>query len=323
MYAAASVRSRALLALSIALTAAATATAAETDRWAAGRQLFTTAYAAAESGAPESHEGDSKALREYPLYPYLQRARIARQLDGAADAWGPGDDAARKFLRRHAAEPVADDLSALWLHSLARRRLWSAFVQHYDAAAADTALACEWLQAQIALDDTAELAPIVAARWLTAERLPPECEPPFEWLRNEGQLSDAMTAQRARMLLENGQTGFARVVVRRLPAALAAPLVQWADLLERPKATIDALLADRDLLRRTPSAALQAGWSKLARDDPSAALQRFEPLFAAIEPNARDRSRYSLALAFGLAWDRRAEDALDAFESVDASDLDD
>ena len=94
-------RYRVLSGLLLALLVASASAADDTDRWAEGRQLFTTAYAAAESGAPAPHGGDPRALQKYPLYPYLQRMRIARGLNGVGDKWTPTDDAARKFLDRH------------------------------------------------------------------------------------------------------------------------------------------------------------------------------------------------------------------------------
>ncbi len=313
---------RVLTAVSVSLIAAA-ASAEQNDQWADARQLFTTAYAAADAGTGAPQRGDPKALREYPLYPYLQRIRIARSLDGAPDAWSSVDDAARKFLDHHADEPVAADLRTVWLRSLAERAQWRAFVRAYDASVADTALACDLLQARIALNETGGLVKLVVDRWLTAERLPPECEPAFQWLREQGELSDELTAERVKLLLDNGQTGFARIVARRLPEAMASPLLQWAELVEHPQRSIDALLADGRVANRTDENALLAGWAKLARDNPPAALERFQPLVDARQPDTGRLSQYALALALGLAWDRRAGEALNAFAAVDPADLDD
>lgn len=316
-------RYRVLTGLLLALFVASASAADDTDRWAESRQLFTTAYAAAQSGAPASHGGDPRALQKYPLYPYLQRMRIARRLDDVGDKWTPTDDAARKFLDRHADEPVADDLRNVWLGSLARRSQWQAFVEHYAPSTADPVLGCQLLQAHIALADTPDLAQMITDRWLTAERLPPECEPAFQWLRDRGGLSDTLTEQRVKLLLANGQTAFARVIARRLPDSVSAPLLQWADLLEHPQRSIDALLADPSLAESAEPDALLAGWAKLARDDPPAALERFAPLVEATRADAPTQSRYALALALGLAWDRRAPEALRAFAAVNDADLDD
>jgi peptidoglycan lytic transglycosylase len=319
---AAVMRCRGWIGAVLALYAAAAA-ADEADRWAEARKLFTAAYAAAEAGVVAPRDGDPKALRQYPLYPYLQRARIARGLDEVGERWTPVDDAARKFLDRHTTEPVAEDLKALWLGTLASRAQWKAFVAHYDPAATDPVLGCDLLRARIALGRTADLVPLALDRWLTGERLPAECEPVFQWLRDRGDLPNELIAERAKLLLANGQTAFARVIARRLPQQSAAPLLQWAELLEDPQEGIDALLGDAALAEQAMPEALLAAWSKLARDNPPAAIERFTQFTAVTHPDAKTKSQYALALALGLAWDRRATEALHVFATVDTADLDD
>jgi soluble lytic murein transglycosylase len=110
------------------------------------------------------------------------------------------------------------------------------------------------------------------------------------------------------------------VIARRLPDSTAAPLLQWADLIERPLASIDALLAAPD--KQTRREALLDGWSRLARDNPAAALERYAPLVKAFDLRGDDKSRAALALALGLAWDRRPE-ALEYFKRVAKKDVDD
>jgi soluble lytic murein transglycosylase len=64
------------------------------------------------------------------------------------------------------------------------------------------------------------------------------------------------------------------------------------------------------------------GWSRLARDNPEAALGLYDLLVSAEGLDPESASPYALALAFGLAWDRRSE-ALDYFARVSAGDMDD
>src|SRR5690606_32539457 len=128
------------------------------------------------------------------------------------------------------------------------------------------------------------------------------CEPVFQWLRNEGLLGDDLLEQRVRLLLENGQASFARVIASRLPDERAAPWLRWAALLERPVTTLDQLLASPAEL---PAAALLSGWQGIARDRPADALERFAALVDAFDLDAEHASRAALWLALGLAWDRR------------------
>ncbi|MDH3315751.1 MAG: lytic transglycosylase domain-containing protein [Gammaproteobacteria bacterium] len=283
------------------------------------RREFTAAYEAAASRTAAAVPTDSLALQAYVLYPYLQAARIEHAVARTSDSWSTLDERAQQFLSAHGAEPVARGVRRTWLASLGRRAQWQAFLDHYDAAAATVVLECQFFNARIARADVVGLAPAIIERWLSPHRLPGECEPAFQWLRAEGSLSDELIVQRATLLLDSGQTAFARVILRRLPADAAAPLLARAELIENPAGTIDAWLASP--ARNMDYDAILDGWTRLARNDPGAALERFVPL-AARAPDAERASRLALALALGLAWDRRSE-ALEYFARVAPAQLDD
>jgi soluble lytic murein transglycosylase len=288
------------------------------DPFGAVRAEFLEALNGARADAGAAQDG--RALRAYALYPYLEAARIERALAAARSAPDAADARAAEFLDRHAAEPVTRELESAWLASLARREAWRAFLERYDPEAADEALRCRAFQARIALDRTAGIAPEIIETWLTGRQLPLECEPVFQWLRAQGLLTDELIEQRVVLLLENGQAAFARVIARRLPEAVAAPLLRWAALIETPERSIDALIEAPDAPVRW--AALSSGWSRFSRDEPGAALARYEPLIAGLGLDAAQASKLALALALGLAWDRRPE-ALEYFERVADDDLDD
>jgi len=289
------------------------------DPFAGARQVFLLAYAAVEAGAPLPSAIDPEALRAYPLYPYLERARLTHALGRAQSDSSTVDDDVRAFLAEHAGEPVSTDLRRAWLASLASRQKWETFLASFEPAVADAEVRCDRARAKVALD--AEDATRTAIElWLAPQRLPTECEAVFDWLRARGALTDDLVEQRARALLANGQAPFARTIARDLPAARAAPLQQWADLLEKPEPTIDALLQDPANLR-VGDGALLAGWTKLARSAPLAAQARYEQVAALV--GSERAGDYALALAFGLAWDRRAPEALAAFAKLPAQRLDD
>ena len=289
------------------------------DSFAGARQIFLLAYAAIEAGAPLPSAIDPTALRDYPLYPYLERARLQHALGRTQPDSSAIDEDVRAFLAEHAGEPVATDLRRAWLTSLASREQWQAFLESFDPAVADAELRCDRARAKAALDaDDATRAAIEL--WLAPQRLPAECEPVFDWLRARGVLTDELVEQRVRALLANGQAAFARTIARDLPAPRAAPLQQWADFLEKPEPTIDAYLQD-PANRRAGDAALLAGWTKLARGAPLDARERYEQVAALVGPERVDD--YALALALGLAWDRRAPEALAAFAKLPSQRLDD
>jgi soluble lytic murein transglycosylase len=218
----------------------------------AARTLFRQAYGQVVDGAPTTDTADSPALRAYILYPYLQAARLARRLREAGPRVTASlDDETEVFLKAHAGQPVAQPLRRQWLAVLAGRSDWPRFLDHPVGAADDQALRCLGFNARIALDRLAGLEAEVVEAWLTPRSLP-DCEQAFEWLRGTGTLTDALVEQRIRLALEAGNAAFARQFLPRLPAERAAPLQQWAALLEEPRRRLDALIAS-PLLRRMGS----------------------------------------------------------------------
>jgi soluble lytic murein transglycosylase len=297
--------------------AAALAASADTQAGdAAVREQFRAAYTAAAVGF-DVGAGDDDALRAYVLYPYLRAMRLERSLARAQGAWQDVDVATAEFLAETGRVPVALDLRRAWLASLARRMSWDAFLEHYDAAAATPALECQSLDARIARGATAALVADIRARWLTGSRQPPECEPVFQWLREQGELPADLVARRVELLLDNGQASFARVVAARLPAEAAAPLLERARFIESPARMLDAFMNEPS--RDVPGAVVLEAWSRLARNAPEDAEPRYEALAERLR--REDALELAQPLAKGFAWDRRPE-ALDYFARVPAGTLD-
>lgn len=269
---------------------------------------------------PEANPQDSPALQGYVLYPYLQAARLQQALQASGtNVSRTLDEQIGAFLRAREGEPVAQDLRLAWLASLATRNAWTQFLAFHKPTSDGLALRCHGYSARIALGLETDLAGQIAETWLTPRSLQ-ECDRAFTWLDGRGGLTPARIEQRARKALEAGNADFARQMIARLPPEQAAPLLQWAALLENPQREIDALIASpkKDI---TP-AALLAGWTRLARANRPAARQRFEPLAHALGLDRRAASPLALALALALSWDRDP-DARRFFARVDAADFDD
>ncbi len=284
------------------------------------RDEFLHAYA-----QPGTLGTDSDALQAYPLYSYLVSKRIQHVLEQTAEIPAPGDEQARAFLQAHEFEPVGRDLRATWLRSLARRQDWVTYIKEYRRETADAPLRCYFLQARIAQQRPdapmdPEISTDLLAQWLAPRQLPQECEPVFGWARQNGIVREEHIEQRLRLLLENDQGEFARMIAAQLPAERAAPFLQWADLLQRPEREIDALIAAQG--KPVDPAALLAGWTKLARRNSRSALARYDRLLAARPPEGGDASAFALPLALSLAWDREPQ-ALSYFARVSAEKLDD
>jgi len=146
---------------------------------------------------------------------------------------------------------------------------------------------------------------------------PAQCGPAFAWLRAAGLPSPCAVERRARALLATGNTGEPRQLAAELPVEQAAPLLQWAALIEQPARPFDALIANP--AQPAEAAALLDGWSRLARKDPDGAIARYDALTAArglrdppaTAPGAASATSpaapYAAALGLGLALSRRPD----------------
>jgi soluble lytic murein transglycosylase len=292
--------------------------AAAHDPYEKVRETFRQAYEDIDAPSAKPH-ADSEALRDYPLYPYLQAARIRRALADAGDELGSVDQRAQTFITYYENEPVGRNLRRLWLASLAERGKWQQFLEQYRDDLADDALECQSFTARIELGRTDDLAQLVARRWLTPRSLP-DCERAFDWLRAQNALTPELIEQRARMALKEANTGFAKEIAAFLPPDRAAPLLQWARLLDDSQRQIEALIASP--ATTVKDEAQLAGWTRFARSNRDLAMKRFDAFVRARGLNETSSSPYALALALPLSWDRNP-DALRYFKRVAAGDLDD
>lgn len=306
-------------ALLVGLLSLAGGAAAQTDPFAAARTRFLEAYAAVKAGAQSPEQPGDADLKTYPLYSYLQAARLQRALAAATGPADPADTHAAEFLQYYQDEPVAAGVRRSWLNSLAERQQWTTFLVQYRENSADAVLKCHALNARVQVQPDTAAGPI-AAHYLSAEQLPPACEPVFAWARAQGIVTPALIEQRVRLVLAKGDARFARTLARSLPEAQAAPLMQWASLLEQPRREIDALIATP--ARAVESQALIDGWNRLVRSDLDYARNRYDALVKARKLDAASASSLALGLALRLSWNRHPA-TLDYFRRVRAADMDD
>ncbi len=296
---------RLLLTLLLAAGSVPLLVSADEDPLAAQRDAFRSAYSAATTAATTGAPAvaDSAELKAYPLYAYLQAARIQWALSRAPQAVPADTDTrAAALLKSLGEQPLSRDLRRAWLASLASRRDWNRYLAEYRDLG-DTALRCNQLVARVQLDRTQGLAADITQVWLNGQNTPDGCEPAFAWLRAQGGLPPSLVDQRARLALAAGNAKLARKLVVSLPPELAAPINQWITLIDSPRGEIDLLIAAP--ARPVEPAALLDGWQRLTRSDPQGAIAEYQPLLVSRQLSApADIAPFARALALGLAWSR-------------------
>ena len=243
------------------------------------------AIAAAKAGrlAP----GQAEALRADPRWPWLEHARLARDLDTA--------DAAqvRGFLQRHDGQAAANALRPLWLASLARRERWSDLLADWRPSDSP-ALRCARLNAQQALGQAgAEWNAEAQALWRSGKSQPDACDATFASLAARGGLDDALRWERFDLAVAEGEPGVMRSAARGLPAEAQALAQDYAAFVQAPHTR--AAQWPRDARSRQVAA---SGLARLAKNDPDAAERQLADLAPMLGMNESERGRvlYQIAL---------------------------
>lgn len=240
------------------------------------RTRYPAALSAIRQGAdPAAYE----TLRDYPLWPYLVHAALAREPRTTRA------EAVLDFVERHPDTPLAERLRRQFLAEFARRGDWRALERLYQPGTANLAERCLMLRAAIARGRP--VASEVYAELLreAGAETPSACEPVWAHWWGKGGPNAEQRRGRLEALLDAGRFEAARAWIGRLPPA------------ERPAAE-RALLAARD-----PNTALQraAAWP----DEPSsrAALSRALRARARSDPLAADGAwrQWSERFAFSTA----------------------
>ena len=260
---------------------------------------------------------DSPALEAYVIHDYLLAARLRRDLELT-----PSEDvdaAIDTFVQAHAKQPVARGLRHDWLASLAERRRWDWFLPR-AADVVDPVLICDRLEGRLESGDTQGLGAAALTRWNLPQKQPRECDGVVAWLRTQSLVTPALAEIRARAALAAENPRLAREFVIDIPAAAAAPLLQWAQLLETPKLALNAL-ATNAMMPVEPDA-LDAGFNRLARSDATAALGLLPRLLARPDITPGLRGRLQRDAALGAAYDRNPA-AIDALSAVPTETVDD
>ena len=300
---------RLLILLSIVATCHAAVPTEETVR-----AEFTAAMQRVRQRTAE--QADSPALQAYVIYDYLIAARFRRDLE-----LKPGeelDTAIDAFLQAHTGQPVARNLRTDWLTSLANRRRWDWFLPR-AVDASTPSLICDRLQGRLATGDTKGLAADALARWSLPQKQPSECEPVFSWLRQQGLLTPALAESRTRAALIADNPRLAREFVVDVPAEKAAPLLQWAQLLDASKTALTTVATNPSL--SVEPMALAAGFDHLARADSSSALALLPKLLSRPDMTSAMQVQLQRIAALGAAYGRDPA-AVDAFDQLPGSTVD-
>jgi len=259
------------------------------------RASFALAYAAPAPG----DAADSAALRAYPLYGWLQAARLKAGLSSNA----PGAaEAARAFLNAAGDAPLGRDLRRAWLSQLGAAADWPAFMAIWRDGASNETLACQKLDARRATAALDGLAQEIADRWLKEATLPAACADALAWLKTQPQYTPMLIEQRLRARLLDGDVANAQALLPALPAERRARYEGWLRQLTAPDKAFAKLAAGpAQLLNAEGLADAYLRWAKRNASEAAALLPALIDT-QKLSPTQGQLLQRNMALA--LAWSR-------------------
>ena len=261
------------------------------------RVAFATAYAAPSATAAD----DSAALRAYPLYPWLQAARLKVALE-FADPDGLAQTEAIAFVDAAGEVAHVRDLRRALLTAAAERGDHTQFLSLWRNNVANETLRCQRLDARRASGDTATLATEIAERWVSEAVLPEACNGALAWLKTQALYTPPLIERRLRTRLLDGDVSRARELIAALPAERQARYQAWLRQLGSPAEEFKTLA--RSAPQLLDSEGLADTWSRWARKSSVDAAALLDALASAQKLSPAQKQTLQRDTALALAWSR-------------------
>jgi len=258
----------ALLALVLALVSVEVRAAPDPDQQ---RSDYLEARDALRSGNVARYEALRPRLAANPLRPFVEyeylKDRFARIPAAELHA----------FVEENRAAWVSDALRRKWLHHLAERRNWTAFLREAVDIEGDTELLCHRIARQLRTErDLVPLMNQIEQLWLTGTKQPGSCDGPFEAWRRAGYMKPEKVWARIQLAMERRNLSLAESLTRYLEPRERVWVERWVAMHRRPARELDRLRypVDNDLARRI----VRHGIMRVAFTDPADAMRRWQDL---------------------------------------------
>ena len=234
--------------------------------WQHERELYKKARTAQAKNKINEYYRYFSQLDGYPLQSYLVynelRARISKLNDDDVDA----------FLAENDDGPLGARLRLAWLSQLQKKGRYDSFLKYYKNEKA-AALQCYYLRAKIRNqqieENKDEYVNQIRELWLVGKSQPNQCDPLFEWFKQQGYMSAELVWERFSLAMDKNRVGLAKYLSKLLPPSEQKQAKLWLSAHSNPKANLrsKALLADNHINRKIVRHAL----NRLARKDLTAA----------------------------------------------------
>ena len=251
-----------------------------------------------------------EALKEYPLYPYLQYQWLAKNLKHTSKI--------KAFLTEYAETRYAGLLNKKWLLYLAKHNKWQTFLKYYKNTT-DSRLHCYYLRAK--LNTGARKEALVGAKkiWVQGKSHPGECSAVFKVLKTSRYFTPEMLWQRFNASMTQSKIQLAKYVKRLMNKKEQRIAQIWINIHNTP-----SLISNPSLLKKNNAQSgliFAHGVNRLARSSLNKAISIWDlgnNKFI-IDNVTRQRLEQRLAMALAYRRDKFAYGRLSQLKNPDQS----
>ncbi|MEE9552356.1 MAG: transglycosylase SLT domain-containing protein [Gammaproteobacteria bacterium] len=254
----------------------------------------------------------ANGIKDYPLYPYLRYNYIRPRLY-KIDA-----QEIKTFFEQYDDFPFTDYLRTEWLKHLAKKRQWQTFLDNYTPQK-DTTLQCYQIQARIKTNNQTYLLEDIRTLWLAGKSQPPQCDSAFALLYKSDLMTNELVWERIRLAMNNGKTGLASYLSRRLDEPDKKWVLRWVAMHNSPdKWTRNPKFDDEPIAREI----LLHGIKRLVRYNIDKTLVRWEKLQARYDFTSREIAKVDRVIAIRAAK-RKHKRAIELLDKIENALIDD
>ncbi len=266
---------------------------AKAQRLERQRDLYRQALQARAEGRVSEFESLRDALRDYPLYLYLEYEELRQRLNPAAA------DRVKEFLNRYPNTPLSTRLQYQWLAALAKAGQWQEFLAHYSPQVRGREMTCHYHWARFKTGNQAEALAAVPELWLTGSSLPDVCDPLLEAWRRQGGLTPELVRQRIGLAVQAGNWSLANYLARDLPQKEREHLTLYRQVYDKPQLLVETKRFQQD--SEWTRQIVLTGLQRLIRRDTAAAAEVWPVYRQALSFSAQEQAKLTRMLALHLA----------------------
>lgn len=250
----------------------------------------------------------TKSLKNYPLYPYIQYKWLAKNLGKTKKV--------KAFLKDYKQTKFAGSLSYKWKYYLARNKKWKALANNYKETK-DTKLQCHymWAKYKTGLKKDALLG--AKKLWVVGKSQPDACNAIFKVLKKSSYYSNDLVWERFRASLAKGNVKFAKFLKRSLNKKDQHKANRWLRVHLNPGNVANPRILKKQHVQS--ELIFTHGIKRFARKNLSKAIKTWDARKKEfkLDPKVIYKIERKLAMALALNRDKAAYDRFNQIQSLD------